>query len=482
LAYIGTKPTIGNFQICDAISVVNGQAAYTMQVGGVNVSPQSSNHMIVSLNGTIQKPGGANPSFTVSGSTITFASNLATGDVIDFIQILGDVLDLGVPSDATVSTAKLADNAVTAAKITDSTITAAKLASGTVQNQSAFKNIIINGDMSVAQRGTSTSSITSDNTYPSCDRWKLRLTTLGTWTQSQSTTVPTGQGFATSLKMDCTTADASPAAGDRVFVKQAIEGQNLQYLKKGTSSAESTTVSFWVRSNKTGTYICEFYDEDNSRSISKSYTISSADTWEKKELTFAGDTTGAFGNDNGDSLGLHFWLGTGTTYSSGTLNTSWGTATNANRAVGQVNLADSTSNEWYVTGVQFEAGTSASDFEFLPVDVNLNRCQRYYFQYLSGTSKTVGIASYWTTTGVDTIINFPVEMRSAPSVVATSGSSYYTVYVAGNGRAIDAGLAVNRTNLTSTQLYATTASDTEGRAGLWTSTNSSASIAFSSEL
>jgi hypothetical protein len=107
MAYIGTKPTIGNFQICDAISVVNGQAAYTMQVGGVNVSPQSSNHMIVSLNGTIQKPGGANPSFTVSGSTITFASNLATGDVIDFIQILGDVLDLGVPSDATVTAAKL---------------------------------------------------------------------------------------------------------------------------------------------------------------------------------------------------------------------------------------------------------------------------------------------------------------------------------------------------------------------------------------
>ena len=114
MAYIGTKPTIGNFQICDAISVVNGQAAYTMQVGGVNVTPQSANHMIVSLNGTIQKP---NSSFTVSGSTITFASNLATGDVIDFIQILGDVLDLGTPSDATVTTAKLADDAVTSAKL-----------------------------------------------------------------------------------------------------------------------------------------------------------------------------------------------------------------------------------------------------------------------------------------------------------------------------------------------------------------------------
>jgi len=106
MAYIGTKPTVGNFQICDAISVVNGQAAYTMQVGSVNVIPQSANHMIVSLNGTIQKP---NSSFTVSGSTITFASNLATGDVIDFIQLLGDVLDLGVLSAATVTTAKLAD-------------------------------------------------------------------------------------------------------------------------------------------------------------------------------------------------------------------------------------------------------------------------------------------------------------------------------------------------------------------------------------
>jgi hypothetical protein len=115
MAYIGTKPTIGNFQICDAISVVNGQAAYTMQVGGVNVSPQSANHMIVSLNGVIQKPGS---SFTVSGSTITFASNLVTNDVIDFIQILGSVLDLGVPSDATVTTAKLADSSVSLAKLT----------------------------------------------------------------------------------------------------------------------------------------------------------------------------------------------------------------------------------------------------------------------------------------------------------------------------------------------------------------------------
>jgi hypothetical protein len=112
--YIGKTPTVGNFQVCDAISVVNGQAAYTLQVGGVNVAPESANHMLVSLNGILQKPGS---SFTISGSTMTFASNLATGDVIDFVQILGNVLDIGQPSDDTVKTASLQSNAVTSAKM-----------------------------------------------------------------------------------------------------------------------------------------------------------------------------------------------------------------------------------------------------------------------------------------------------------------------------------------------------------------------------
>jgi len=127
MAYIGKTPVVGNFQICDAISVVNGQAAYTLQVGGANVIPESANHMIVSLSGVIQKPGS---SYTVSGSTITFSQNLVTGDVIDFIQILGNVLDIGTPSDATVTTAKLGDSAVTTAKLGDGSVTSAKLASG----------------------------------------------------------------------------------------------------------------------------------------------------------------------------------------------------------------------------------------------------------------------------------------------------------------------------------------------------------------
>jgi len=245
-----------------------------------------------------------------------------------------------------------------------------------VANNLPFRNIIINGDMSIAQRDTSVSSVTG--TDATCDRWRFAASSAGTWTISQSTTVPTGQGFATSFKADCTTANGSLSAGSILRLSQFIEGQNLQYLKKGTSSAESLTMSFWVRSAKTGTYIINLKDRDNTRVISKSYTINSADTWEKKTITCDGDTTGAFGNDNDWSLEVHFYLVAGSTYSSGTLNTSWNSQTTADIAVGQVNLADSTSNDWYVTGVQLEAGTSASDFEFLPVDVNERRCFRYY--------------------------------------------------------------------------------------------------------
>jgi hypothetical protein len=125
-----------------------------------------------------------------------------------------------------------------------------------------------------------------------------------------------------------------------------FEGQNLQYLKKGTANAVSLTLSFWVKSTKTGTFIAELKDFNNTRTISKSYTVNTTNTWEKKTITFEGDTTGALTNNNALSLELNFWLGAGTDFTSGTLATTWGSSVNANRAVGQVNIADSTSNDW----------------------------------------------------------------------------------------------------------------------------------------
>ena len=341
-----------------------------------------------------------------SGTTVTLGES---GDTI--------TVPSGATLDTSNSTVTLPDGSVSNAKLANSSITlngnsvslggSASIASG------MFRNIIINGDMSIAQRATSTSSITSTG-YQTLDRFKTNISSLGTWTQSQSTDVPSGQGFATSLKMDCTTADASPSASDKLLIQQLIEGQNLQYLKKGTANAESLTLSFWVKSNKTGTYIANLYDGDNTRQISKSYTISSADTWEKKIITFAGDTSGAFNNDNGVSLYLQLYLGAGSNFTSGTLATSWESATNANAAVGQVNLADSTANEWYITGVQLEAGTTASDFEFLPYDVNFTRCQRYYQVLAPGGVKYIPIVQYQA--GFRSLAQtFPTEMRTAPT-------------------------------------------------------------------
>ena len=337
------------------------------------------------------------------------------------------------PTAIPLSADDLEDNIISTAKIQDNAVTTAK----TSYSDAPFRNIIINGDMSIAQRATSASSITSTG-YHTLDRFETLISSLGTWTQSQSTTVPSGQGFAKSLKMDNTTADASPASGDYCIVRTKFEGQNLQYIKKGTASAESLTLSFWVRSNKTGTYIAELYDADNTRQNSQSYTISSADTWEKKTLTFAGDTTGALDNDNALSLSINFWLGAGTDFTSGTLSTSWSSVTAANRAVGQVNLADSTANEFYITGVQLEAGTTASDFEFLPHDVNLRRCQRYYHQIYSqsGTQAFSDVLDLANCQDYDAsqlfcMKDLPTTMRTIPSIVQTTGTDYLLALRAG---------------------------------------------------
>ena len=254
-----------------------------------------------------------------------------------------------------------------------------------------FRNIIINGDMSIAQRSTSVSSISSGNTIHTCDRWKTYASSAGTWTQTQEALTSGdayNDGFSNSLKLDCTTANGSLSSGSYLIVAQSIEAQNLQYIKKGTSNAEQLTASFWVKSTKTGTNIVQFVSlDDTVRICAKSYTINSSDTWEKKTITIPADTssTGNISNDNGEGLRMLFWVAAGTDFTSGTLATTWQDTANANRAVGQINNADSTSNNFEITGVQLEVGSAASDFEFLPVDVNLQRCQRYYYLVASGS-------------------------------------------------------------------------------------------------
>jgi hypothetical protein len=296
-----------------------------------------------------------------------------------------------------------------------------------------FRNIIINGDMSIAQRGTSETGLRNTGGVYLIDRWAYRRNgtfTTDTFDMSQSTDVPSGQGFVKSLKMDNLSTQSSPPNPTYSAIAQNIEGQNLQTLKKGTSNAESITISFWVKSNKTGTYILEVRDSDNDRTINKSYSINSASTWEKKTITYDGDTSGVLDNDNATSFEVTWFLSASSNFTSGTLQTSWGTLTNENRAVGQVNLLDDASNEWYITGVQLEVGTSASDFEFLPYDVNLQRCQRYFEQTYAmgtatGTATGTGTSRVSGTTDGSSNITynqpFRVVKRTTPTITTYNG-------------------------------------------------------------
>jgi len=379
------------------------------------------------------------------------------------------------PTAVPLTSADLEDNIISTAKIQDDAVTTAK----TSYSDAPFRNIIINGDMSIAQRGTSVSSITTSGYY-TLDRWELGFTSLGTWTMSQDSDVPTGQGFAKSLKLDCTTADASPDSVDVMRLSQKFEGQNLQYLKKGTASAVSLTASFWVKSTKTGTFILELQDVDNSRGISKSYTVNTTNTWEKKTITYEGDTTGAFNNDNGTSLQLNFFLGTGSARTSGTLATSWESLTTGNRAVGQVNLADSTSNDFWITGVQLEAGTTASDFEFLPYDVNLGRCQRYYFQINSENSfGAIGSGVYKSTTACRVTLTYPKIMRATPTI---SGTNIGNTLVSQGGDKTPTGSLTVYNHKDKATIDVTTNSATLSTGCIWIFGGSSASVQGNAEL
>ena len=292
----------------------------------------------------------------------------------------------------------------------------------TTSSAPSFRNVIYNGACQIAQRGASTASVTASGTFP-VDRFLFHVGSLGTWTLSQDTDVPTGQGFAKSIKCDVTTADASPSGTDYARIDQRLEGQDLQRFCKGTANAKDFALSFWVKSPKTGTHIIELQDADNTRNISKSYTVSSANTWEKKELIISKDTTGAFDNDNAKSLTIAWWLAAGPDYKSGTLATSWATPTNANRVVGQVNCADNTANNFYLTGVQLETGDACSDFEYRSYSDDLRACQRYYFRQNLANNDFFGMGFAANDSFGDAVVQFPVSMRAKPTGLEQTGTA-----------------------------------------------------------
>ncbi len=251
------------------------------------------------------------------------------------------------------------------------------------------KPLIINGDMAVAQRSTSATSITG-NGVNSIDRMYWAINSIGTYTCAQEslTSGPAFEaGFANAMRIDTTSADASPASADYLYLQYNMEGQDLQLFKKGTSSAEKFTLAFWVKSNKTGQANVEFKDKDNSnRHAIGSYTISSADTWEHKIVVINADTTGAFGDDNGKSLNINWWLDSGDNFTGVAEGDAAWLADDADRANndGALQIARNTANDWAITGVQLEVGEYTSStlppFQHETFGDNLQRCLRYYYR------------------------------------------------------------------------------------------------------
>jgi len=296
------------------------------------------------------------------------------------------------------------------------------------------RNLIINGAMQVAQRGTS--AVPVGNGTFIVDRFKAYKSNDGAYTIEQSTDAP--DGFSTSLKGQVTTADTSIAAGQYVYWPYYVEAQDLQHLSYGTSSAKTLTLSFWVKSSKTGVYTLSVYKPDTtSYMFTHEYTISSANTWENKTITIsptAGSTSfitssgGAIANDNGAGLILSWNLSFGSTFTGGTSN-SWSNDTSDYSTTNAVNWMDSTSNNFYLTGVQLEVGTNASDFEHRSYGEELALCQRYYEKsYEQGTNPatntyvgvfTVGGGATGSTTSYigGFGVKYMTEKRSTPTVV-----------------------------------------------------------------
>ena len=335
--------------------------------------------------------------------------------------------------------------------------TFADLATASEAGDLGQRNIIINGNMQVAQRSTSVAVTASG--FHTCDRWGIALSSDGRFTMSQAS-ITDLEGFGKALKLDCTTADTSIASNEILLLYQKFEGQFVQKMQKGFSSAKPVTVSFYVKGNASATYVAELLDQDNSsRHINKTFSVTTS--WSRVSLTFPGDTTGKLDSDNASSLRLNIWLHGGSDYTGGTLQTSWGSIVGANRAAGISSFFDSTDREFFITGVQMELGEVATPFEHQTLSDNLARCQRYY--QISGTARTYGIvANQHTATTCFANLRWWQLMRAAPTVTIGATSAYNVYNATENITISDIGASQITAN--SCELYATTSSRTAGTA------------------
>ena len=362
---------------------------------------------------------------------------------------------------------------------------------GQVTQNLGRRNIIINGAMQVAQRATSATGLGNGGGYNTLDRHRFSSgNTAGRLTQSQ-VSVTDLPGFANAMKLDCTTADTSIAANEDCSLQYRIEGQDLQQLKKGTSSAEKVTVSFYMKTNKAFTFMCELDDTDNNRFNGQQFTTSTS--WTRHTLTFVGDTTGTLDDDNARSMSLNFWIHAGSNFTGGTYTANtWQSrqATDANRAVGISSFYDDTDNELQLTGLQMEVGDTATDFEHRSYAEERQLCYRYYYRTPSsqagGQTANEAFPCFGNMDGTSVgafMFIFPVPMRAAPTAIEQSGTpSHYSVRVTGDSNGTSGPTAGGFTSEKALVNLTSGGGFTSGSGAFMRMENTDAFIAFSAEL
>ena len=300
------------------------------------------------------------------------------------------------------------------------------------------RNMVINGAMNVSQRSTSVADLGGSTGYFTLDRYRWIAGSLaGRFTMSQTADGPNGIS-ANCLKVDCTTADTSIAAGERLVLQHKIESQNCQRIGKGVAGAKQVTVSFYVKASAAFTFGLEIFQSAHSRQCTKLFDTTT--DWVRHEIVFPADVddgSSPIADDTTEGIVLQFWLHAGATYTGGTLNTAaFANSTNANRAVGIDSIFSSTDNNFFLTGLQCEVGPVATEFEQEDITTTLGRCMRYYEKQIADNGTFIAVGYNESTSNGRGLVPFKVRKRAAPTM-SDSGTHFAALSTGGTGNAAD---------------------------------------------
>ena len=395
---------------------------------------------------------------TDEGEHLLLDGSAASTDVGFFINT--EIGTTETPPEGFVNTSSLAANAV------DNTILASesvKLENLTEEaTDTTNRNVVINGAMNVQQRGDAT-GLGASSVYV-IDRFEIDVSTAARVSASQAdvTDLP---GFTHALKLDCTTVDSSVASGDLFMLRTTLEGQDVQHFKKGTSEAKGWVLSYYARVDGAAKTGCiELADSQNTRHVNANFTATN--TWQRFVHYFPADTTGTLDNDNSDTIRLIWWLLAGSTYAGGSIQSSWASQSNTNRGVGADNFFDSTDNNFFITGIQLEAGDTLTAFEKEPPEKSLAKCQRYFYKpkAIGGAAAENGnmgrlVSPAGNLNDFSGCIAFPVTMRADPTITITDSVE------SGLGTALN-GLVTANADIYGIDFVRTTDDSNAGRASL----------------